>query len=205
MAAVTRIPEFGGELILPGNETYDRNRAVWNGIVDRRPAAILRCASSRDVIAAVRFARDAGLEIAVKCGGHSVLGLSVPDGGVMIDLSPMPAVRVDPAQRKAWVGGGSLLKNLDVSADEHGLATTAGNVSHTGVGGLTLGGGMGWLARQFGLSCDNVEAYTVVTADGRIVRASESENPAMFWGLRGGGGNFGIVTGFKFRLQQGSA
>ena len=176
MATVTRVPEFGGELILPGGDAYDRNRAVWNGIVDRRPAAILRCASPGDVVAAVRFARESGLEIAVKCGGHSVLGLSVPNGGVMIDLSPMSAVRVDPVERKAWVGGGSLLRNLDLAAQEHGLATTAGNVSHTGVGGLTLGGGMGWLARQFGLACDNVEAFTVVTADGRIVRASESEN-----------------------------
>ena len=201
MAIVDRIPEFSGELVLPGDEAYDRNRAVWNGIVDRRPASILRCASSQDVVAAVRFAREAGLEIAVKCGGHSVLGLSVPDGGVMIDLSPMSAVRVDSAQRKAWVDGGSLLKNLDVAAEEHGLATTAGNVSHTGVGGLTLGGGMGWLARQFGLSCDNVEACTVVTADGRIMRASESENPDLLWGLRGGGGNFGIVTEFEFRLH----
>ena len=201
MAAVTRIPDFGGELILPAHDAYDRSRAVWNGIVDRRPAAILRCTSPEDVVAAVRFAREADLEIAVKCGGHSVLGLSVPNGGMMIDLSPLSAVRVDPERRKAWVAGGSLLRNLDVGAEPHGLATTAGNVSHTGVGGLTLGGGMGWLARQFGLSCDNVEAYTVVTADGRIVRATESENTDLFWGLRGGGGNFGIVTEFEFRLH----
>jgi FAD/FMN-containing dehydrogenase len=201
VADATRIRDFGGELIRPGDGAYARSRVVWNRMVDRRPAVILRCTSPADVVAAVRFARESGLEIAVKCGGHSVLGLSVPNGGVMIDLSPMSHVRVDAVERKAWVGGGSLLRNLDVAAQEHGLATTAGNVSHTGVGGLTLGGGMGWLARELGLSCDNVAAYTVVTAEGLIVRAAESENPDLFWGLRGGGGNFGIVTEFEFRLH----
>lgn len=200
MVSANSIPSFGGELILPGEETYDRHRAVWNRLVDRRPAAILRCGTSEDVVAAVRFARETGLEIAVKCGGHNVNGFAVPDGGVMIDLSPMSAVRVDPVQRKAWVGGGSLLGHVDRATQAYGLATTAGNVSHTGVAGLTLGGGMGWLARQLGLACDNVEAYTVVTADGRIVRATASQNPDLFWALRGGGGNFGIVTKFEFRL-----
>ncbi|HLZ95071.1 MAG TPA: FAD-dependent oxidoreductase [Candidatus Dormibacteraeota bacterium] len=188
-------------MILPGDAAYDRNRAVWNGVIDRRPAAVLRCASAEDVVAAVRCAREADLEIAVKCGGHNAAGLSVTDGGVMIDLSPMSHVGIDPRRRKAWAGGGSLLGNLDRAAQHHGLATTAGNVSHTGVGGLTLGGGMGWLARQFGLACDNVEAYTVVTAEGCMVRATATENPDLFWGVRGGGGNFGIVTEFEFRLH----
>ena len=146
-------------------------------MVDRRPALIARCTSVDDVVAAVRHGREAGLEIGVRSGGHGVLGLCVPDGGLMIDLSPMGDVRVDPDRRRAWVGGGALLRSLDRATEPHGLATTAGNVSHTGVGGLTLGGGMGWLARQFGLSCDNVETYTVVTADGRILRASEHGEP----------------------------
>ena len=195
------IPGFEGTLIGPGDQRYDAHREVWNAMVDRRPALIARCTSAADVTAAIRHARDHDLEIGVKCGGHSVLGLSVPHDGLMIDLTPMDAVTVNADTRRATVGGGALLRFLDRAAQTHGLATTAGNVSHTGVGGLTLGGGMGWLARQAGLACDNVEAYTVVTADGEITRATATDHPDLFWALRGGGGNFGVVTEFEFRLH----
>jgi FAD/FMN-containing dehydrogenase len=192
---------FSGQIILPGDRSYDASRSVWNAMVDRRPALIARCVTVDDVSTAVRFARDAGLEIGIRCGGHSVSGLAVSDGGLMVDLSLMGSVHVDVERRRAYVQGGALLGALDRATQPYGLATTAGNVSHTGVGGLTLGGGMGWLARQYGLACDNVRAIQLVTADGEVVRANESENADLFWGLRGGGGNFGIATEFEFELH----
>ncbi len=186
----------------PGEHRYDDARTVWNAMIDRRPAVIARCRTTADVVEAVLLARSSGLELGVRCGGHNIAGLAVPDGGLMIDLTPMGAVEIDLERRTAIVQGGALLGELDRAAQRYGLATTAGNVSHTGVGGLTLGGGMGWLARRFGLACDNVTAYEVVTANGDVVRATADENADLFWGLRGGGGNFGIVTSFEFRLHE---
>ena len=191
-----------GDLLRPGDNGYDEVRTVWNAMVDRRPRLIVRAATSRDVVTAVRAARDAGLEIGVRGGGHNIAGLAVPEDGLMIDLTGMGQVRVDPDRQQAMVQGGALLGALDRESQRYGLATTAGNVSHTGAGGLTLGGGMGWLARQHGLACDNVTGYEIVTAAGEILQVSAAEHPELYWGLRGGGGNFGVVTRFDFRLHR---
>jgi len=189
-----------GQLLLAGDEGYEKARRVWNGSFDRRPALIVRCAGAADVVQAVNFGRTHELVISVRGGGHSISGQSVCEGGLMIDLAPMNAVRVDPIARRARVAGGALLGDFDREAQAFGLATTAGTVSHTGVAGLTLGGGFGRLGRKFGMTCDNVRAYDLVTADGRFVRASADENSDLNWGLRGGGGNFGVVTSFEYEL-----
>ena len=199
--AIARHPDLDGLLLTPGSPGYDSARSVWNAMVDHRPTVIVQCASVDDVVTAVRAARELDLEIGVRCGGHNIAGLAVPNAGLMIDLTGLGRVTVDPVTRRARVQGGAMLGALDRASQPFGLATTAGNVSHTGVGGLTLGGGMGWLARRHGLACDNVVSYTVVTADGDVVRAAADERADLFWGLRGGGGNFGIVVEFEFRLH----
>jgi FAD/FMN-containing dehydrogenase len=177
-----------GQVLVPDEDGYHPARRVWNAMVDRWPAVIARCQTPSDVAAAVGFARTHELEVGVRCGGHSVLGLSVPQGGLMVDLTPMNSVRVDPDRRRAWVGGGALLGDLDRAAQAYGLATTAGNVSHTGVGGLTLGGGMGWLARRFGLACDNVTRLQLITADGELLHASQQQHRTCFGGCGAVGG-----------------
>ena len=199
---VVDIDGFRGRLILADHPDYDTARALWNGAIDRRPRLIARCIGASDVVAAVRFARDHDLEIAIRGGGHNVAGTAVCDHGIVIDLSAMRGVRVDPAERRAWVQAGALWGDVDHETQAYGLATTGGIVSHTGVAGLTLGGGVGWLMRKHGLTVDNLLAADVVTADGKLLRASQDEHPDLFWALRGGGGNFGVVTSFEFRLHR---
>ena len=190
-----------GPLLQPGDAEYDETRKVWNGMVDRRPALIARCSGVADVIAAVRFARDHRILISVRGGGHNAPGSAVCQGGLMIDLAAMRSVRVDPMRRTARAEGGATWGDLDREAQAFGLATTGGSVSDTGIAGLTLGGGLGWLAGKYGLSCDNLLSADVVTAEGTLLIASTTEHADLFWGLRGGGGNFGVVTSFEYQLH----
>jgi len=193
--------QFQGQLVRPGEPSYDEHRRVWNGSVDRSPELIARCATVSDVIAAVRCARQTGVEAAVRGGGHSFPGLSSCDGGIVIDLGQMKAIRVDPDARHASAQAGVLLGELDAQTQAFGLAVPAGIVTHTGLAGLTLGGGIGWLQRRYGLTIDQLLAVELITAEGELVRASESENADLFWGIRGAGANFGVVTSFEFRLN----
>ncbi|HET9083463.1 MAG TPA: FAD-binding oxidoreductase, partial [Candidatus Limnocylindrales bacterium] len=193
---------FGGEIIEPGTADYEDARRVWNAVFDRRPALIVRPVSVDDVIAAVSFGREHDLEIAVRGGGHSALGHSTTEGGLVIDLRRLNEVTVDLEQRRARTGGGALLGQLDIAAQEHGLVCPVGVVGHTGVAGLTLGGGVGRLQRNFGLTIDSLRAVELVTADGRVVRATADEEPDLFWGLRGAGANFGIATSLEFDLHE---
>ncbi|MGH8839530.1 MAG: FAD-dependent oxidoreductase [Jiangellaceae bacterium] len=192
---------FRGELVLPADAAYEDRRRVWNGSINRYPALIARCAGVADVIGAVRFGHRTGLTVAVRSGGHSFPGLSVCDGGLVVDLSLMKGLSVDLARRTVRAQAGVRLGELDHETQAFGLAVPAGIVTHTGLAGLTLGGGIGWLMRKYGLTVDQLVAADVVTASGELVRASERENADLFWGLRGGGGNFGIVTEFEFRLN----
>lgn len=192
---------FEGRALTPGDADYDKARAIWNGAIDRKPAVIACCSDARQVAAAVRFARQSGLEIAVRGGGHNYAGHAVCDGGIMIHLGAINQAVVDAQARKVRCGGGATWADVDAATQQHGLAVPGGFISHTGVGGLTLGGGIGWLTKMGGLSCDNLLSAEVVTAAGEIVRASPDENPDLFWALTGGGGNFGIVTSFEFALH----
>ena len=192
---------FAGEIIEPDGSGYDDARRVWNAVFDRRPALIVRPTSVDDVVAAVRFGRDRDLEIAVRAGGHSAVGHSTTDGGLVIDLGQMNDVVVDPEMRRARTGGGALLGQLDMAGQQHGLVCPVGVVGHTGVAGLTLGGGVGRLQRNFGLTIDSLRAVELVTADGRVVRVTHHDEPELFWGLRGAGANFGVATSLEFELH----
>src|SRR5271168_3405853 len=192
---------FKGDLLLPGKSGYEDARGIWNGMVARTPSLIARCADVNDVKNAIRAASETGILTAVRCGGHSLAGFSTCDGGLVIDLTKMRNVTVDAEARRARIAGGCLLGSIDGATQKAGLVFPSGVVSHTGASGLILGGGTGWLTRRFGLSCDNVEGFTLVTADGSVVRANSKENPDLFWALQGGGGNFGVVTEFEVKLH----
>jgi len=190
-----------GEILLPSDGAYEDARKIWNAMIDKRPAVIARCATTSDVVRGVNFARDNGLLLAVRGGGHNIAGNAMCDDGLVIDLSKMKAARVDPAERRVTIEGGATLADLDAATQAHGLATPVGINSTTGIAGLTLGGGFGWLSRKYGMTVDNLESAEVVTAAGEVVRASATERPDLYWALRGGGGNFGVVTRFEFRLH----
>lgn len=202
---VTSVDEFRsslrGDLIQPGDMTYDATRAIWNGMIDKRPALIARCTGAADVIASVNFAREHGMLLSIRCGGHNVAGNAVCDGGLMIDLSPMKGIWVDPVARTARAQAGVLWGEFDRETQHFGLASTGGTVSTTGIAGLTLGGGVGWLNGKYGLACDNLLSVDIVTADGELRHASAAENEELFWGIRGAGANFGVVTSFEFQLH----
>ncbi|MEV6309770.1 FAD-binding oxidoreductase [Streptomyces sp. NPDC051840] len=193
--------DFSGEIHVPGSPGYDEARTVFNSMIDRRPAVVAQCSDEADVVRALRFAREEGLEVAVRGGGHSVAGMALSEGGLVVDMRLMRAVEVDPGARTVRVGGGATMADLDRATQPYGLATTGGRVSTTGVGGFTLGGGSGWLERAFGLACDNLVAADLVTADGTAVHADADEHPELFWALHGGGGNFGVVTSLTLRLH----
>jgi len=190
-----------GDVIVPGDAAYDEARTIWNATIDRHPAAIARCLDTSDVVHAVSFARESGMPLAIRGGGHNIAGNALCDDGIVIDLSRMKAATVDPVTRRVVVEGGATLADLDAATQAYGLATPVGVNSTTGIAGLTLGGGFGWLSRKYGMTIDNLESAEVVTASGEVVRASGTEHPDLFWALRGGGGNFGVVTRFEFRLH----
>ena len=201
MDATALSETFAGKVLEPGSDGYDEARSIFNSMIDRRPALIAQCGSGEDVAAALAYAREQDLEVAIRSGGHSVTGAGLSEGGLVIDMRRMNAVSVDPTAGTATAQGGATWSDFDRATAPHGLIATGGRVSTTGVAGLTLGGGSGWLERKYGLACDNLESVTLTTADGQVVTASESENPELFWALHGGGGNFGVATELVFRLH----